>query len=459
VIAAVYGAFFAFAAATVFWAFQERRYDLGNMTQAIWSTAHVHFLAVSDDAGRSTSRLGGHVDPFLALFAPLWRLWPSPLLLLIAQAAAVASGAIPVFWLARKYFRTARTAAFFAVAYLLYPCTQFNAFAVANGFHAVSFAIPLILWALWFLDQERLVPFAVFAVLAASTKEEIPLAVGCLGIWYAARKGRVREGVSIFAAGAAITAVDFFVVIPHFSRHGASPFAGRYAQVGGTPGGIVEKAFTDPAALVHSVATTHKLVYLVLLLVPLLGLWAFEPLLLLGAVPDLAINLLSSRADQTTIHFQYTAGITPFLIGATILGAARVGRAPDRLGLCVFAAVVVIAPYSPAWYFADQRLDDRRPAGALHAAQAHAIQLVPSDASVAATNRLASYVSARSSLSLFPHLGRATWIVADEDDDTTVAPATLRRALAAVESDPRWRVIFASQGIHVLTRRGNNAAP
>ena len=77
------------------------------MTQAVWSTAHGDFLSVTDVHGEQISRLGSHFDPILALLAPLWWLWPDPELLLVVQAVAVASGALPVFWLARKHISSA----------------------------------------------------------------------------------------------------------------------------------------------------------------------------------------------------------------------------------------------------------------------------------------------------------------------------------------------------------------
>ena len=55
------------------------------------------------------------------MFAPLWWLWPSPDLLLTVQAIAVALGALPVFWLARKHLGSERAALGFALVYLLYP--------------------------------------------------------------------------------------------------------------------------------------------------------------------------------------------------------------------------------------------------------------------------------------------------------------------------------------------------
>ena len=101
--------------------FNAGRFDLGNMSQAVWATAHGHPLAVTNLRGDQVSRLGSHIDPILAAFAPLWWVWPSPSMLLAAQAVAVALGALPVFWLARKHLGSERAALGFALAYLLYP--------------------------------------------------------------------------------------------------------------------------------------------------------------------------------------------------------------------------------------------------------------------------------------------------------------------------------------------------
>src|SRR5262249_60606892 len=108
-------------------------------------------------------------------------------------------------------------------------------------------------------------------------------------------------------------------VTRHYGKGGVNPFAYRSAAAGSTPTGILHKAVTDPGAILHAVLTGHKLAYLAVLFVPFLGLWALEPLLLLGALPDLAINLLSSQPDQTAIPYHYTAGIVPFVVSATLL--------------------------------------------------------------------------------------------------------------------------------------------
>ena len=100
---AAYALLFLFAAIVHFAVFKEARFDLGNMVQSIWSTLHGHVLQSTTASGQQRIRLGYHVDPFLLLLVPLFWIWSSPLLLLVVQVLAVASGALPVFWLARKH--------------------------------------------------------------------------------------------------------------------------------------------------------------------------------------------------------------------------------------------------------------------------------------------------------------------------------------------------------------------
>jgi uncharacterized membrane protein len=444
---AAYAALFVFAAVIQYTIFGTPQADLGHMVQAVWNTEHGHFLQATSQNGHLRSRLGYHVDPFLLVFVPLLWIWSSPLLLPVVQVLAVASGALPVFWLARKHLESQRAGVHFALAYLVYPATQFNAFTITSSFHSVAIAVPLILYAIWFLDEDRLVAFSAVALLAFTTKEEIPLAVGCLGIWYAVRRGHRLFGLGVFAVGLAVTLLNFLWVIPHFSPSGADPFAGRYRAVGGTPGGIAHKLFTDPLAIVHAIATGHKAGYLVLLLVPFLGLWLLEPLLFLGAVPDLAINLLSSFGDQTVVKFHWTGGIVPFVVAASIFGAARFKRHADHLSLWVFAGAAAVAIYSPITLAS---ADVRVLGSPVVAAKAHAVGLIPAGVPVSASNELGSHLSERRDIYSFPYVLRARWIVVDVNDPSYGDTAGYKSVLERYESDTAWRIVSSSHGVVVL---------
>ena len=69
-------------------AFESGRFDLGNMAQAVWSTAHGDVLSVTDVHGEQISRLGAHFDPLLVAAGAALVALAEPELLLVVQAVA-----------------------------------------------------------------------------------------------------------------------------------------------------------------------------------------------------------------------------------------------------------------------------------------------------------------------------------------------------------------------------------
>ena len=449
-----YGAGFAALSALRHRAFETGRFDLGNMIQAVWSTAHGHPLQMTNLQGEQVSRLGSHVDPLLAAFAPLWWLWPRPELLLTVQAIAVALGALPVFWLARKHLRSEPAALGFALAYLLYPPLQW---ATLSEFHPVTLSCPLLLFALWYLDEDRLGAFAAFAAVAMLAKEEIGLVVAATGIWYALGRRRARAGLAIAALGVTASLVAVEVIVPHFQA-GPSPFYGRYRDVGGSPTGVLETFATDPAQVLGTAFDERGLRYLAALFLPLLALSLAAPLALLIAVPELALNLLSSVTTQTSIEQHYAAAVTPGLLFAAILGAARVSRSRVTLLALAVAAAALVANVRlgalPVW--------DAVPGGAgrptrLVSVSSHddaarrVVERIPAGAAVSATNTLGAHLSARRRVFSFPRGRGAQWVAVDETRpsmlDRASAPLEGRSAIEALRRDPRWRLVAADDGV------------
>jgi uncharacterized membrane protein len=439
-------------------AFNSGRFDLGNMVQVVWSTAHGDPFRMTDLQGEQISRLGAHTDVLLAAFAPLWWLWPDPSLLLVAQAAIVALGALPVFWLARKHLGSARAALGFALAYLLYPPVQW---LVLDDFHAVALACPLLLFAFWYLDEDRLGPFAVVAVLAVLTKEEIGFAVAGLGVWYALARGRGRAGLAIAAAGTAVSLLAILGVMPAVSD-GESDFYRRYGEVGGSPGGVVETVFTDPVHVLEVAFDGRGFGYLARLIAPAL-LVVLAPLTLVAAIPELAINLLSSTSTQTSIHFHYTAAITPAIVAGSIFGAGRIVRRRAGSAMPLAGTAVVLALASGWWLGPlpypggeDLAADDWRVEDHDRIAE-RALDRVPDDAVVSASNVLGAHLSERRRILSFPYRQDADWVVVDEQRpsyaDRAVAPVEAAAAVAWLRRDPAWSLVFAQDGVLVFRRR------
>ena len=446
-----------------FWSFRVGRFDLGNMVQAVWSTAHGRPLESTNGAtGEQMVRLGGHADPFLVLLTPAWVAWPSPLSLAFVQIAVVSLGALPVFWIARRHLGDERAAGLLALAYLAYPWVATSA---VSSIHPVTFAITFFLFCIWFMETERLLLFVVFAALAMSTGELMGLPVVGLGIWFALARGRRLAGAAIALAGAAWTTLAVYVIVPAYSGED-SVFFGFYDEVGGSPQGVVRMLLNDPGVVIGALFEGHDIIYLVWLGLPLLFLFVLSPGLALIALPQLLANWLSDFRSMSDPRYHSVAAIVPFLIAATVFGVAKVG-APRRRILaaavlvCSATLSLVVGPWG--------RAVGATPLGGrenVPAARADALELavarVPDDVAVSASNTAGAHLSARRYIYSIPNLGRASWVVVDLRDPWVVSPdspilARRPRAVSAfatrLESDPAWVREFAREGVLVFRKR------
>lgn len=474
----LYAAVFSYLSVRRHDAFWTGRFDLGNMVQAVWSTAQGRPLETTDVAGEQFTRLGAHVDPILALFAPLAWTGALPQALLVAQAVIVALGALPAFWLGRRWLGDDRLAVAAAGVYLLYPPLQW---ATLTEFHPVTLAAPLLLGCVWAAEERRHVALAVLAVLAALTKEEVGLALAMLGLWMVVRGLGRRAGALLAAASLAWVAFAVLVVIPHYNAGNGSEFVDRYATLGSDGGGIARTLLTRPWEAAELLGSYDRLSYLVALLAPLALLPLAAPLLAAGALPEVLINTLSDWFPQYSIEFQYVAVIVPFLVAAAILGLARLRRATrpaalarllahDRsVAACWVAVVALSGVYLgplPWWsdvpaVGSDERVEQFR-SGAHSRALARAVALVPDDVPVSAGNLIGAHLSERERILTFPVVADARWVVVDRKRPylgDRLAPLAHDVRVAALRARPDMRLVMEEDGVMVFRRVGPGASP
>lgn len=457
-------------------AYMDGRFDLGNMVQAVYNTAHGRFLEITtgDATPRQMSRLGSHVDPILALFALPWLIWPSPAMLLALQSVIVATGAWPAFRLGARATRRPRAGALLAGAYLLYPATGF---LVLNEFHPVALATPLLIWAFLYLEEDRWVRAAVFLVLAALCKETVPLVIGTMGAYFALRKRSWRPLI-VTALAVLYFAVAVWLIIPHFSQS-QSAFISRYGEYGEGAGQVFKTMLTNPAKTIGDVLSISNLNYWLRLLWPSGFLPLLSPVTALIAAPELMLNALSAVQYQRRIEFHYTALAIPPLFAATVFGLMRLwrwlggglGRAEqamtgERIHRTTLAALVVLLALAGNYLlgplpfpFLGSTYEVRHYAREAHdAVLDEAVGLVPAEAKVSVNNNAGAQLAARRVAYVFPYYEEAEWVLVDErhpfvyDREDSVVHA---QALLNLAFDPRFHVVYSRDGVHVF-RRGSS---
>lgn len=446
------------------------RFDLGNMVQAIWSTAQGHPLQATDAAGAQISRLGSHVDPLLMAFAPLQWVTTSPVPLLVAQALIVALGALPAFWLGRLWLRDDRLAVAAAAAYLLYVPLQW---AVLTDFHAVTLAAPLLMYAIWAAETHRDVVLGVTAGLALMSKEQVGLSIAMLGLWIAIRHRRRIAGAVLAVSALAWTAIAVLVIIPAAGSGLPAPFAERYGKFGATPAKAIVGAVTNPMDLITTLGGWSRLSYLLILLLPLLLLPLAAPLLAVCALPDLLMNMLAEWWPNYSVEFHYAAVPSPYLIAAALLGLShlrehgrppwlgRVARASGGMALALVAAGVLATMIKGPlpWFQGVSAASPSRLAQYERTATSEALDqaaaLIPDDAIVSAGNSPGGHLSARTRILVFPAIDDAEWVIVDRtrpDMYDRLDPRGFQAALDNLARRTDFRVVWNTGGVVVFHR-------
>jgi len=286
------------------------------------------------------SAWGDHLSPIMYLLAPVFWVWPGAAVLLVVQSAALALGAWPVFAIARRRLADPRAAAALAVLYLLNPSLHG---VNVRDFHAAALAIPLLLAALWAADAGRPGLFALAAVLTLGCREDAALPVFGLGAWLLVARRRFAWGAVTAAVAVAVLLVDVRFLVPWF-RGEAYPHLGRYARYGGSLPAIAADLCLHPLRALAIATSGERIVYLVALLAPLAFLPLAAPLDLVGALPALAQNLLSSDPILFNHRTQYQSFVLPFLLYAAIGGYAWLARrAPTRWPSVALVAAMVLS--------------------------------------------------------------------------------------------------------------------
>lgn len=304
--------------------FTATAFDLGNMDQAIWNTIHGHPFAFTNqgiDYYGPPIRLAVHFEPILLPLSVLYIFHGDPRILLVFQTLAMATGSIPVFLMTRKYvpqWPLAATA--MAGAYLFSPTLLgVNLF----DFHAVALATPLLLYALLALENNAYFWLLVTCALASMCKEEIPAVVAMIGLLAIWKYKKPRLGTLLFVAGIGGSIVAFLTIKHFFPGNQSNNFWYRYEALGSTPQQAIVNILLHPWILVKTYFSLDRLYYLVNMFRNVGFLPLLAPEWLLGAVPDMAINLMSTDPLLYGGVYHYNAPVIPFVMISAIHGLRR----------------------------------------------------------------------------------------------------------------------------------------
>jgi uncharacterized membrane protein len=384
--------------------------DLGIFTQAVRAYAHLSAPMVPIK-GPGFNLLGDHFSPALAVLAPAYRIWPSPLLLLVAQAGLLALSAFPIARLAARRLGAGAGLAIGAGYGLSWGLQG----AVAYDFHEVALAVPLLAMALVALADRRWWAAFAWAAPLVLVKEDLGLTVAAIGGYLLLRR-QWRPGAAALGLGAGAFLATTLVIIPrldhadHTYRYWGVVSSGP-ANTGGAPGlaDLWHLLLRFPSLAVTPAGKPA----LVLWVFGVTGFLALRSPLALIALPTLLWRLMSANPlHWSTGQVHYNAILMPIVFVALVdaltrMRAAAAGRRQQRwraraVRLAPLLVLAIAVLTLPRFSFAEiARADLHRPGE--HAAAAAALaDRIPSGARVSASNYLVPLLVSRCEVVLFP---------------------------------------------------------
>jgi uncharacterized membrane protein len=437
-------------------------WDLGIFTEYVKQYAGLH-APIVDIRGAGFNLLGDHFHPIVALIAPFFRIFPTPITLLVAQALLAAVSVVPVSRAAADKLGTGAGRAIGAAYGFSWGLQQM----VNYDFHEIAFAVPLLACTLSALVRGRMRAAVWWALPLVFVKEDQGFTLAAIGLLMAIVYKRPRAGMFVAIWGLAWSFLAIIVIIPHFSpTHHYLYWAdgGTVSPVGGhfSVAGVISQLATGWATKVPTLA---------LILLPTAFLALRSPLVL-AALPSLALRFVGTNSSYWGTAWHYNATVMPIVFIAAVDGIARIRAAsadraalggPARqaallassgapLMLGIAAALAFQFPLSQLWtpqtYSIDQHV----------AAARAAMARVPDGATVATDLDLLAPLAVRTDtfwLGNFATNPPTKYIVFDTaSTDWQPPPSNVLSFVEGLNHGVRYRQIYVNDGVYVFIRSG-----
>lgn len=430
-------------------------YDLGIFTEAV--RGYASFGApIADLKGWDYHLLGDHFHPILVVLVPAFWLWPSPAVLLVAQAALVAWSAAVV-----GRFAVDRLGRRAGLAVLTGYGLSFGVlFTVLFDFHEVAFAAPLTALACVALAEGRWRAAVAWSLLLLLVKEDFGLTVAAVGVYLFLRRQRFL-GAAVAVVGLTVQVLVVLVALPYFNPHGTFDYWGVFGGSSGSdPGagqlltilGELPKRLVWPPVKLGTLVVTFGITAFVALRSPLVLL----------AVPTLVWRFLGGKPDYWGLDMHYSLVLMPVVFLAAVDAVLRL-RGSARPAAHTWARwslrVIPIVGLLPLVAGSVIGLGGQYPlpSTAHQRAVAEVVAQVPDGARVAATNRVAPQLAARARVALYPRdLAGADWVLVDSQRPTHFCDVRAQLDLLAKLPTSGYRLVDQRDGVF-LYRRGAGA--
>ena len=378
-------------------------FDFGIWAQMFYNMKESFEPVTTIERERLLSHFAVHFSPIYYIYLPVYFIFSSPVTLQVLQVITLASGIIPVYLLCRHFGLSKSATACFGVIFALFPSLACGCY---YDLHENCFLVPLILWLFYFAEKEKLRGMIIFSVLICLVKEDAPVYVACIGLFYIIGKKQYRNGSVITLLGLGY----FCIVTALMSKYGLGIMSNRYDNfmAAGTAGSlmdVIRNFVVNPAYALSECFSSEKMTYLLYMLLPtgFLSVAFKNSAKLILLLPMILVNLASDYVYQHSIFFQYTFGVLAILFYLAISNYAEMSdktrRSMCAIAICASIMLMPLGSLSRTHYYGAYK-NEKEKIEILN----QVMESIPKDASVSASTFFTPHLADREELYEYPYL-------------------------------------------------------
>ncbi|MFH1425909.1 MAG: DUF2079 domain-containing protein [Candidatus Kerfeldbacteria bacterium] len=301
--------------------FQYPTFDLAIFDQVLWNSSHFRWYEYSFNP---YSYLVDHRSWLLMAFVPLYWVAGHPITLLVAQTIALGSGALPLYFIAKRALvgrvnKAEYIAAAVSVLYLIHPTVQqMNLFE----FHMLPFVIPVVFWLWLALDRKKWAATYCLVVLLLLLREDLAFMTIGVGVLVVLRHGRKYwfHGAAI-AALSIVWLISMLWVASFFSPDDTVKFMMYFEHYGSTPGEVARAFLFHPVSSIAKLFGNDHAIALFYLIASIGMLSFFKVRYLVPALgPFLFYFMIDRNIIGAIVASHHAAVIFPWLLISAVYG-------------------------------------------------------------------------------------------------------------------------------------------
>ena len=268
------------------------------------------------------SQLAAHFSPILFVLDPFYKIWQSPITLLVIQAVLVGISGIEIYYLSRLLGLSHKIATFIEVVFFVNPLVWSM---LIYDFHEICFAIPLVLLLIIGYFKKSWWLFGIGLVLALMVKEDVIVTIGILGMvllitgWFVKKQHRVNRYAITMIVMAGVVGIVAFVVSKMASQNLSPQIVNFLTERYGSSN---SNMFSEMIWYIRHMFDVYSIGQIFAYFAPL----CFLPLICMESlewtIPAmfvLLVAMITTWSGQHQFINQYGATAVPYLFTATVI--------------------------------------------------------------------------------------------------------------------------------------------